>query len=65
MERGRPSMRQIFDAQTSYDTTPDWDTKILASADPRDIEKVDLVLQRALPLGEAEILLEIYEREKP
>lgn len=59
----RPTTRQIFDAKTSYDTTPDWDTQVLANADPKDLEKVDIVLQQGLPLGEAEILLEIYTKE--
>lgn len=59
----RPTIRQIFDAKTSYETMPDWDAKILTSADPKDIKKVDAVLHEGLPLGEAEIILGIYKKE--
>ncbi|MBI4035944.1 hypothetical protein HY383_03260 [Candidatus Daviesbacteria bacterium] len=54
---GRPSISEIFDALTSEETTPDWDTQILREADGRYVERIRDVLNIGLPLGEARIAL--------
>lgn len=60
----KPNLKEIFYALTSESTQPDWDRQILEKAGPLDVEKVNEVLVRGLPLSEAEIEIEYLLDER-
>lgn len=51
----KPNLKEIFYALADEDTTTDWDRQILDKADLLDIQRVNEVLLRGLPLSEAGI----------
>jgi len=55
----KPTIKEVFDALTDEESSPDWDTSILTKADQKDIRKVNEVLSRAWPLSESANYLNI------